>query len=451
MSIAARITWFAGAVSTALCALLAATVMFAIHRYVTGGLIAELAADGGRLAHQVEHNQIVFPLVEHSDRNVQILNQAGQIIAATSRMRGKPVMATLVPDGQNIIAGTACGGVFPPGECEVVVAQSARRGPEDWTVYIASPAIPWYVAPWLATTVIGAIGLLALALTALGHRIVTSSLRPVSAIRAELDEITEMFPGRRVGLPPSHDEIHDLAESVNQTLARLQAAMHQQRRFTSDASHELRTPIAAIRAEVEDALYAPEESSVSRLGASVLPSLDRLEAIVGDLLTIARQEDRDEAETEPVDLAELVASVTEERDGAGKVFDSSLEPRIVVTGNRRQLTRLLSNLLDNAERYAATTITVRLTRSAATKRELRRFPRGVAKLEVVDDGPGIDPDQRELVFQRFARLDTSRGRDSGGTGLGLPIARQIAESHGGTLQVEDQPRGARFVLRLPLP
>ncbi|MFC7586606.1 sensor histidine kinase [Nonomuraea antimicrobica] len=298
---------------------------------------------------------------------------------------------------------------------------------------------------------IGAIGLLALALTALGHRIVTSSLRPVSAIRAELDEITEMFPGRRVGLPPSHDEIHDLAESVNQTLARLQAAMHQQRRFTSDASHELRTPIAAIRAEVEDALYAPEESSVSRLGASVLPSLDRLEAIVGDLLTIARQEDRDEAETEPVDLAELVASVTEERDGAGKVFDSSLEPRIVVTGNRRQLTRLLSNLLDNAERYAATTITVRLTRSAATKRELRRFPRGVAKLEVVDDGPGIDPDQRELVFQRFARLDTSRGRDSGGTGLGLPIARQIAESHGGTLQVEDQPRGARFVLRLPLP
>ncbi|GLW98186.1 ATP-binding protein [Microtetraspora sp. NBRC 16547] len=115
-----------------------------------------------------------------------------------------------------------------------------------------------------------------------------------------------------------------------------------------------------------------------------------------------------------------------------------LAPGVVINGERIGLTRLLNNLLDNAERHADTTITVTLTLQA-----------GTAVLEVCDDGEGVAPDQREIVFQRFARLEASRQRDAGGTGLGLPIARQIAETHGGTLTLEDSPRGARFVLRVP--
>ncbi len=107
-------------------------------------------------------------------------------------------------------------------------------------------------------------------------------------------------------------------------------------------------------------------------------------------------------------------------------------------GDRTRLTRLLTNLLDNAERHAASVITVTVRREA-----------GTCVLEVLDDGAGIPAAQREIVFQRFARLDAARSRDAGGTGLGLPIARQIAETHGGTLTIEDSPPGARFVLRLP--
>ena len=128
----------------------------------------------------------------------------------------------------------------------------------------------------------------------------------------------------------------------------------------------------------------------------------------------------------------------------------SLEPGVVVIGDRLRLGRLLTNLIDNAERHADSMITITVRRAPGDEYDGQRFPHGVAMLEVIDDGQGIDPDKRELVFQRFARLDAARSRDAGGTGLGLPIARQIAETGGGSLQIEDSPCGARFVLRLPL-
>jgi signal transduction histidine kinase len=299
--------------------------------------------------------------------------------------------------------------------------------------------------------VAGATVLLAAAITLLGHRIVTVALRPVTAIRAELDRINETCPERRVPYPPGQDEIYYLADSVNLTLARLQAAMEQQRTFTSDASHELRSPIAAIRAEIEDALLAPEETSVPRLGNTLLSSVERLEVIVADLLTIARQDTGRLGEHEPINLSELVTTECARRPHPGKSFEYSLEPDVMVVGDRARLSQLLTNLIDNAERHASSTITFRVRHLPCQKRDAQRFPNGVAMLEVIDDGPGIDPNKRELVFQRFARLDTARDRDAGGTGLGLPIARQIAEAHGGTLQIEDSPQGTRFVLRLPSP
>ncbi|MFI7641732.1 sensor histidine kinase [Nonomuraea sp. NPDC049400] len=449
-SITGRITLFTGVVAALLSALLATTVMIAVHRFATGHLVGELAAAGGRVAHEVEHHQVVTPLVEHEDPNLQVVDATRRVVDATPQLRGKPVMAGFIPDGKKIVSGVVCGGVFPSGECNIVVAQSALRDGQDWVVYSASPVVPLYVDPWLAATVIGAATLMALAIAGIGRRVATASLKPVNAIRAELDKITETCSDRRVPLPRSRDEIYDLADSVNRTLARLEAAMKQQRHFTSDASHELRTPIAAIRAEVEDALHAPEETSVPTLGNTVLSSLDRLEAIVGDLLTIARLEAGKGVEREPIDLAEFVTSECERRPKPNKRLEYSLEPGVVVTADRFQLSRLLTNLIDNAERHAASTIAFHVRHAPSPKRDAQRFPRGIAMLEVADNGPGIDPDKRELVFQRFARLDTARDRDAGGTGLGLSIARQIAEAHCGTLQIEDSPQGTRFVLRLPL-
>ncbi|MER6950980.1 HAMP domain-containing sensor histidine kinase [Nonomuraea sp. NPDC000554] len=450
MSITARITLFTGVIAGLLSAFLATALMVAIYRYATGDLISEITAAGGRVVHEVEHNEVVRPLVTHRERNVQIVNAQGAVVASTPQLQGKPAMATFNLGRTHTTTGVVCGGVFPPAQCNIVVAQTAYRAGQDWIVYSASPRIPPFVEPWLAVTVVGTAALLTMGITALGHRIVAASLRPVTAIRTELDNITETSPDRRVPLPPSQDEIHDLADSVNRTLARLQAAMQQQRQFTSDASHELRTPIAAIRAEVEDALLAPEETSVPTLGNTVLGSVDRLEAIVGDLLAIERLETGRPVEFEPVDLAELVTAECERRSQTDKRYESSLERGVVVVGDRLRLSRLLANLFDNAERHTASTIAVHVQRSPSAKRDVQRFPHGIAVLEVVDDGPGIDPSKRELVFQRFARLDTARDRQAGGTGLGLPIARQIAEAHGGTLRIEDSPRGARFVLRIPL-
>jgi signal transduction histidine kinase len=301
----------------------------------------------------------------------------------------------------------------------------------------------------------GAVLLTAL-ITCLGYRVATASLKPVNAIRTELDEINAASPGRRVPVPPTDDEVHELAESVNHTLSRLhgalqrlQAALEQQRRMVADVSHDLRTPITAMRAEIEDALIAPSETSVTKLGSTVLGGLDRLQAIANDLLIIARLDSGMPGEREVIDLSELVAAQVRARHPS-KCIACSLEPDVRVVGDRYRLTRLFGNLVDNAERHADSTITVTVGREAGGSRgDHRGFRESVAVLEVVDDGPGIDPDKRELVFQRFARLDTARSKDAGGAGLGLAIARQIAEVSGGTLRIEECPRGARFVLRLP--
>ncbi|WP_371786718.1 HAMP domain-containing sensor histidine kinase [Streptosporangium subroseum] len=399
---------------------------------------------------QVERGKVDYPLAKRKSRYLQIIDPRGRVVASTPPLLNKPPMATFTPGDKSLATSIVCGGVFPDGECDIVIAQWAYRPDGNSVVYCSSPVIPPWIDPKLATVVgMGAL-LLAAAITYLGRRIAVASLRPVTAIRAELDEINATCLGRRVPVPPSDDEIHDLAESVNHTLGRLEAAVEQQRQFASDASHDLRSPITAIRAEVEDALHAPQETSVTKLGRTILAGLERLQAIVQDLLIITRLDAGGPGTREPIDLAGLASAECRMRHHMKNRCEFSLEPGVVVIGDRLRLERLLTNLLDNAERHADSMITISVRRAPGDEGDGHRFPHGMAVLEVIDDGQGIAPDKRELVFQRFARLDAARNRDAGGTGLGLPIARQIAETSGGSLQIEDSPRGARFVLRLPL-
>jgi signal transduction histidine kinase len=450
ISITARITLFTAVTAVLLCSLVATVLMIAIHRYATGFLNQEILADGGRVAMQVERGKMVYPLAQRKSRYIQVVDSQGRVVASTPPLLGKPPMATFTPQGSRAANSVVCGGVFPDGECAIVIAQWAHRTGGNSVVYCASPVIPPWVDPRLAAVVGGGAVMLAGAITYLGRRIAVASLRPVIAIRAELDEINATCLGRRVPIPPSDDEIHDLADSVNHTLDRLQVAVEQQRQFASDASHDLRSPIAAMRAEVEDALLAPQETSVPKLGRTVLGGLERLQAIVHDLLIIARLDAGGPGARELIDLAELAAAECRMRHRMRNRCEFSLEPGVVVIGDRLRLGRLLTNLVDNAERHADSTITITVRHVPGDECDGHHFPYGIAVLEVIDDGQGIDPDKRELVFQRFTRLDAARSKDSGGTGLGLPIARQIAETSGGTLQIEDSPRGARFVLRLPL-
>ncbi|WP_440105386.1 sensor histidine kinase [Streptosporangium sp. H16] len=450
VSLITRITLFTAATAALLCTLVATVLMIAIHRFSTEALTAEIVADSGRVAMQVERGKVAYPLARNPFRHIQVVDSQNRVVVSTPKMQGKPRMATFTPGNRATAESVVCGGVFPPGQCEIVVAQWAYREGGNWIVYCATPVVPLWVDPRLAGLVGGAAVVLTAAITYLGRRIAAESLKPVTAIRAELDEINETSLSRRAPVPSSDDEIHDLAVSINHTLSRLQNAVEQQRQFASDASHDLRSPIAAIRAEVEDALRAPQETSVTKLGRTVLGSMERLQAIVHDLLTIARLDAGSPCAREEIDLAELVAAECRMRRHMRNSCEFSLEPGVVVIGDRLRMGRLLTNLIDNADRHADSKIIIKVRRAPGDECDDRRFPHGTAVLEVIDDGPGIDPDKRESVFQRFTRLDTARNKDAGGTGLGLPIARQIAETSGGTLRIEDSPRGARFVLRLPL-
>jgi signal transduction histidine kinase len=306
-------------------------------------------------------------------------------------------------------------------------------------VIYAGKEKPWVLREYHLGLMLGSGVLLLVTLTALSTwHMVGRTLRPINMIRAQLAEISAADLSRRVPQPYGTGEIAELVRTVNETIERLERSVEQQRRFSSDASHELRTPIAALRAELESALMYPEDSDLVAALTAALRNTDRLEAVITDLLLLARLGTGGGEGAERIDLAEMVATELELRPPSVLV-GTDLYSGAVVNGVRIQLLRVLDNLLDNAERYGEGAIDV-----VVGKHE------GWAVLMVTDRGKGIPESDRERVFERFTRLDRDRSRDTGGTGLGLAIARDITTAHGGTLRVEDSPHGARFVLRLPL-
>ncbi|KAB8192833.1 HAMP domain-containing protein [Nonomuraea phyllanthi] len=377
----------------------------------------------------------------HADPSVtalQVIDPTGRIVSTSPSMEGRPPLASFAPPPGRLGAERTLCRVPGSGDaCLLVSVQRAPRSHGDWMIYAAAPAYPWYVSGRLLAPLLLSCALI-VAFTTLGaRRIVITSLRPVEAIRAKLSKITTTELGHRVPVPQPRDEIHDLAGTVNTTLDMLDAALTRERRFTADASHDLRSLVTAMRTQVEEALLHPDETDWPAVARALLASLERLHAIVADLMELRRLDADAGAPMMPVDLNELIVRELARRPQA-KTIVSDCRPALV-RGDRVQLLRLLTNLLDNAERHATSTVHVTL-----------HCEQGEVALVVHDDGSGIPVHQREVVFQRFARLDAARNKDAGGSGLGLPIAREIARHHGGTLTIEDSSRGARFVARIPL-
>jgi signal transduction histidine kinase len=264
------------------------------------------------------------------------------------------------------------------------------------------------------------------------------ALRPVEAIRAEAAAITASTMHRRVPEPGTDDEIGRLAHTMNSMLDRLEDSALRQRRFVSDASHELRSPVASIRTQLEVALRRPD-ADWPAVATKVLAEDDRLEQAVSELLELARAEEGAALEAADVDLDEIV--LDEVRRGYRVPIDTSRVSAGRVRGSATQLARAVRNLLDNAARHATHHVVVHLGRTG-----------DVVVLTVDDDGPGVPRSDRERVFERFTRLDEGRARDAGGVGLGLPMVRAIVERHSGTVVIDDAPTGgARVVVRLPAP
>ncbi len=269
------------------------------------------------------------------------------------------------------------------------------------------------------------------------------TLRPVEAIRAQVAAIDASDLHRRVPVPPADDEVGRLARTMNGMLDRLELAAEQQRRFVADASHELRSPLARMRAELEVDLAHPEGADFVATHRSSLDEVVGLQHLVDDLLDLAGREATtpSAARHEPVDLDDLVLKAARRVRAAGRVaLDTGGVGAARVQGDPGQLGRLVTNLLDNAVRHAASMVVV----------SLRQDEGGLAELAVADDGPGIAHADRVRVFEPFTRLDEARAAGSGGTGLGLAIVRDIALAHAGTVTIDERPGGgARFVVTLP--
>ena len=288
-----------------------------------------------------------------------------------------------------------------------------------------------------------AIPLVTIVLGAVIWWFVGRAILPVEAIRAQVSAIGPDDLDRRVPVPAADDEIAQLAKTMNGMLDRLERSAGQQRRLLADASHELRSPLARMRAELEVDLAHPDGADLVATHRSALEEVVGLQRLVDDLLDLARPDGvgRSPRTLEPVDLDDLVQRAARRvRDEGRIVLDTSGVGAAQVVGDATRLERLMANLLDNAVRHAATTVSI----------SLRDDGDGIARLVVDDDGPGIAPADRARAVEPFTRLDEARTAGAGGAGLGLAIVDDIATAHGGSLAIADRPGGgARFVVTLP--
>jgi signal transduction histidine kinase len=222
-------------------------------------------------------------------------------------------------------------------------------------------------------------------------------------------------------------------------LERLDASTAEQRRFVSDASHELRSPVSGVRTALEVALAAQPSGDHRRLLERLLLENHRLESLLDQLLVLART-DEPGAITSlgPVDLSSLVLDEIHRPARRGVTVTSDVAGGITVDGDADLLTRVIRNLVSNSVRHATSKVVVRLTDDA-----------DAVRLVVTDDGPGVPPADWDRIFGRFVRLDDDRGRSTGGAGLGLAIARDAVAAHGGTIAVADAAPGASFIVVLP--
>jgi signal transduction histidine kinase len=372
---------------------------------------------------------------------IQVLDKTGAVAAASGTAdRVKPLLS---PDelaaakrGQAIDIPAERGNTnqelrvlaVPAGE-ETVLVASGLAGVEDSIRILRDAAL------------IGC-PLVLLAMGMATYFIVGRALRPVAALRKGAQEITAAdLADQRLPVPDAHDEIYRLAVTLNAMLDRIDAATKRQRTFVGDAAHELRSPLASLRLQLEVAQRVGPAKDWPGMLDEVLSDVDRLDQLVKDLLALARSDEAGGVlrRREPVALDQLVTDVADDYLDARVPVRSSTDA-VSVDGDPEALRRVVVNLLDNAVRYARSEVTVDIAVNGD----------GTAELVIRDDGPGIPEDERERVFDRFYRTHESRSRDTGGTGLGLPIVRDVVRAHGGTVSLADNHPGLRATVIFPV-
>jgi signal transduction histidine kinase len=390
---------------------------------------ASVATAGGSTGNRVR------PLGGLGETVAQVLDRRGRLIAGTRGFTSRPLVgpadlppprtAAIFRDGP--VAGVE-------GTTRLIIDPTRASGQPAFAIAGASLSDrDDSLGDLLTLLVIGGAAALALASLA-GYRLAAGALRPVESMRRRAAEISHLGSGRRLPVPDRSDEIGRLGTTLNEMLARLDAAIERERLFIADASHELRSPLTILRGELE--LARAEGRSADELRAAVASAADetdRLCRLADDLLLIARsQEGELSLRREDVDAAELLERIAArfraQAVHRGRRVVTAAPPGLVVRGDRTRLEQAVGNLLDNALRHGGGEVRV----SAAAID-------GTIRLAVADHGPGFPDAFLGRAFERFSRADESRGE--AGTGLGLAIVDVIARAHGGRAGVANEPGG----------
>jgi two-component system, OmpR family, sensor kinase len=372
----------------------------------------------------------------------QLLTAEGRVMESEGGVRGPaldPAEATHAGAGGRFMFERKLPGV--EGTARVLAAPADPGGPPGSVVAVGQSLQDRdeTLSNLVASFVVG--GPIAVALASLlGYLLATAGLRPVEAMRRRAREVSLDRPGERLPLPDAKDEVRRLGETLNEMLDRLRSSFDRERRFVADAGHELRTPVAVVRAEIEGALRAGgHDPQVREALVAALEECDHLAQLAEDLLVVARAGEGElPLDREQIEVGQLLEGVrTRFADRArerGRRLSVDADGGLQVDADELRLRQALGNLVDNAMRYGEGDIV------------LRSRGNGGVELEVADQGPGFAPDIAERAFERFARGDVARTR--GGTGLGLAIVKAIVEAHGGRAEIVP---GDGAVVRIWLP
>lgn len=369
---------------------------------------------------------------------VQVVGASGVIRAASNGAPRSPLAAVTLADGQARYVGRV---ESATGEEYWVSARGAAADEGPVTVLVGVDREPVEEIVTVVGVLLAVGAPILIVLVAAGtFRLVGAALRPVEAIRTRVASISSADLTERVPVPRTHDEIAELATTMNAMLSRLEHGRAAQLRLVSDVSHELRSPLATITTALELASARPELMDRALIDESLLPESHRMSQLLQDLLLLARSDEGALGlRGEDVDVDDLLAAEANRLGSSGSVSVVTDIRACRVTGDRAALTRVIRNLVDNAARYARSTVTL----------SCRPALDGVV-ITIADDGPGIPVADRSRIFERFVRLDAARARTSGGTGLGLAIVAEVVRAHRGTVAVDDAAGGgAVFTVALP--
>ena len=426
-----------------------------MHQSLIDGIDSGLASRAEQVAVQAETASSIsgaIPATAQQSSLVQIINPRGAVIAATANMRDEengyesPVLSAPPTVARTVFSTMKNSPLDRGGEFRVLAKPISLPTGQGW-LYVATSlnSVEAATSSLLALFAIG----LPLLLGIVGFtvwRAVAQALKPVERIRKQASAISAKDLAERVPEPRSKDEIGKLAVAMNEMLDRLEGSAIRQNRFIGDASHELRSPLTALRAQVDVALAHPEAADATEVLETVREQVTRMSMLTEDLLFLARStEAAPQVLPAVVDLDELLLSEAARlrlRGGPNVVVGHVDAARIM--GSRRDIARALRNVTDNAYDHTQTEIRLSLTTGE-----------GHAEIAVTDNGVGLPSADRDRLFDRFARSEDARARNlsGGGFGLGLAIARQVAVSHGGTLTAHDRDdghAGAEFRFRLPI-